>query len=182
MTYYHGTNVIIDKIDLNKSRLRTDFGKGFYFANVVETAQGWATRRAMISGGIPTILRYEINEEIFILCGKRFSPAPSLEWLDFISLNRQRVQINTSEKEPRHEYNWVSGPIANDDIADVVDEYLAGEISVEIALHRARALQQTYQLSLHTQTATDILNGESILFKQFKNGRWTKDWLKRTTG
>ena len=49
MTYYHGTNAIIGMIDLSRSRLRTDFGKGFYFASKADTAQGWATRRTMIS-------------------------------------------------------------------------------------------------------------------------------------
>jgi len=58
MMYYHGTNSIFNTIDLSKSRLRTDFGKGFYFTNKIGTAQGWATRRAMISGGIPTILQF----------------------------------------------------------------------------------------------------------------------------
>jgi len=179
MIYYHGTNSVIGIIDLNKSRLRTDFGKGFYFTSTIETAQGWATRRALISGGIATILRYEVNKEMFNLIGKRFSAEPSPEWLTFISLNRQHKHIGTPGKEPKHNYNWVSGPIADDDIADVVDEYLAGDISVETAVHRARALPQTYQLSLHTQAAVDIIDEENVTYKQFKNGRWTKDWLKR---
>jgi len=63
MIYYHGTNEIIEKIDISKSRLRTDFGKGFYFANSINTAQGWASRRALISGGIPTITATNIINE-----------------------------------------------------------------------------------------------------------------------
>ena len=180
MAYYHGTNALIGFIDLSKSRLRTDFGKGFYFANATDTAQGWATRRTMVSGGIPTILRYEFNNDLFDLSGKRFPAIPSIEWLDFISLNRQRSHPEVNEKEPRHGYHWVSGPIANDDIADVIDEFLAGEITCEAAVHRARALPQTYQLSLHTQVAADMINEEGVLYRQFKKGRWTKDWLNRT--
>jgi len=179
MAYYHGTNTIIDIVDLETSRLRTDFGKGFYLANKVETAQGWATRRAMISGGLPTILRYEVAEDIFSLQGKRFSNEPSIEWLEFISLNRRRNHTDPNKEEPRHKYHWVSGPIANDDIADVVDEYLAGDITTEEAVHRARALPQTYQLSLHTQVASCLIDETKVLYKQFKNGRWTKDWLRR---
>ena len=178
MTYYHGTNAIIGVIDLCRSRLRTDFGRGFYFASKADTAQGWATRRTMISGGIPTILRYEINKSTFDLYGKRFPKAPSIEWLEFISQNRQRSHVDMPESEPRHEYHWVSGPIANDDIADVVDEFLAGEITCELAVQRARALPQTYQLSLHTQAVAEMIDYEKVLYKQFKNGRWTKDWLK----
>ena len=180
MTYYHGTNALIGVIDLYKCRNRTDFGKGFYFANTTDTAQGWATRRAMVAGGIPTILRYEIKENIFHFEGKRFTTTPSIEWLVFISLNRQRKDIGTPGKEPRHNFHWVSGPIADDDIANVIDEFLAGEITSETAVQKARALPQTYQLSLHTQTAADALDENNVTYKQFKNGRWTKDWLKRT--
>jgi len=112
------------------------------------------------------------------LYGKRFPKAPSIEWLEFISQNRQRSHVDMPESEPRHEYHWVSGPIANDDIADVVDEFLAGEITCELAVQRARALPQTYQLSLHTQAVAEMIDYEKVLYKQFKNGRWTKDWLK----
>jgi len=179
MAYYHGTNTIISRVDFSLGRSRTDFGKGFYLASKVKTAQGWATRRAMISGGTPTILRYEFGDDLFKLDGKRFSNEPSHEWLEFISFNRQRKHKGMSGKEPRHEYHWVSGPIANDDIADVVDEYLAGDITSEEAVFRARALPQTYQLSLHTHLASDLVDESMVSYKQFKNGRWTKDWLKR---
>jgi len=177
--YFHGTNSIIGVVDLNKSRLRTDFGKGFYFANKIGTAQGWATRRSMVSGGIPTILQYEISSDLFNLKGKKFHNNPTIEWLEFISHNRQHSYTGSDKGEPRHDYNWVSGSIANDDIADVVDEFLAGEITAEAAVHRARALPQTYQLSLHTQLAAEIISEKNVSYRQFKNGRWTKDWLKR---
>jgi len=181
MAYYHGTNTIITRVDLSLSRNRTDFGKGFYLAGKADTAQSWATRRAMISDGVPTILRYEFADDLFNLYGKRFSNEPSHEWLDFISLNRQQKYSENSKNEPRHEYHWVSGPIANDDIADVVDEYLAREITREEAVRRARALPQTFQLSIHTILATSLINETNVSYKQFKNGRWTKDWLRRTT-
>jgi hypothetical protein len=39
---YHGTNAVISVIDLSVCRVRTDFGKGFYFTDRIETAKGWA--------------------------------------------------------------------------------------------------------------------------------------------
>ena len=181
MAYYHGTNMLIGAIDLSKSRMRTDFGKGFYLANMLETAQGWAARRAILSGGTPTVMRYEFKDDLFSLSGVRFASNPSTEWLEFISLNRRLSKTSLPDKEPRHEYNWVSGPIANDDIADVVDEYLEGDITSEDAIRRARALPQTYQLSVHTLLAVQLIENEKVSYKQFKNGRWTKDWLKQNT-
>ena len=176
MSYYHGTNIIIDTIDLSKSRLRTDFGRGFYFADKSETAQSWALRRMEFSGGIPTVLRYEVSNGIFKLHGKRFESEPSLEWLHFISKNRRLNDNNTSKNEPRHNYNWVSGPIANDKIADVVDDFLEGEISDVEAVKRARALPYTYQLSLHTKEAIFFVDESNITYKQFKSSKWSQSW------
>ena len=174
--------MVISEVDLSICRSRTDFGKGFYLANMVDTANAWAARRAMLSGGVPTVMRYELNEGMFSLYGNRFHSTPSKDWLEFISFNRKRKEkANAPENEPRHSFHWVSGPIANDDIADVIDEYLAGELSVEDAIRRARALPQTYQLSLHSQTAISYIDANSVSFKQFKNGRWTKDWIPNET-
>jgi len=176
LSYYHGTNLIIDTIDLSKSRLRTDFGKGFYFADKSETAQSWALRRMEFSGGIPTVIRYDVSNGVFRLHGKRFDKEPSLEWLHFISDNRRGKDNSSSVKEPRHDYNWVSGPIANDKIADVVDNYLEGDITDKEAVKLARALPYTYQLSLHTKEAVFFVNESNITYKQFKNSKWPKSW------
>ena len=74
MTFYHGTNKLIDSVDLSKSRNRTDFGKGFYFTDDVSTAFSWAIRKSEIEGeGIPTVLCYGISPDIYKLFGKRFS-------------------------------------------------------------------------------------------------------------
>ena len=179
MIFYHGTNKKIEMIDLSKCRLRTDFGKGFYLTDKLGTAQGWATRKTLLHGGTPTVLRYEINNEIDNLPGKLFERIPSSEWLEFICSNRLNNTKNAPAKEPRHNHNWVSGPIANDRIADVVDEYLAGEITIDLAIQRARALPQTYQLSLHTLDAIRFVDEANAYYKQFKNNKWTKNWLRR---
>lgn len=35
MILYHGSNVIIDKPDLMRSRINEDFGKGFYTTPII---------------------------------------------------------------------------------------------------------------------------------------------------
>jgi len=124
MLLYHGTNMVIGAVDLNKSRNRTDFGRGFYLADKIGTAQNWAARKAELHGGVPTILAYEADDDVFELPGCRFDTMPSYEWLAFICENRRKSPKSSAKREPRHEYNWVSGPIANDKIVDVIDEYL----------------------------------------------------------
>ena len=44
MKMYHGTYMIVDTIDLTKSRNRVDFGKGFYLTDKVGTAQSCYVR------------------------------------------------------------------------------------------------------------------------------------------
>jgi len=75
MALYHGTNARIDVIDLDKGRARTDFSKGFYLAGKLETACRWAANKVDLSGGIATVLRYEINNDLFSTYGKAFNEA-----------------------------------------------------------------------------------------------------------
>ena len=157
MFLYHGTHAVIGTINLGMCRNRTDFGKGFYLTDKVGTAQAWAIRKVELSGGSPTVIQYEVDDNLFELHGKRFNNIPELEWLIFICDNRRKYTHNAPIHEPRHEYNWVSGPIANDKIVDVVDEYLNNEISDVEAIRRSRALPATYQLSLHTQMSIRFL-------------------------
>ncbi|MDR2569529.1 MAG: DUF3990 domain-containing protein [Oscillospiraceae bacterium] len=41
---YHGSYIAVEKPDLSFSRLRTDFGKGFYLTPLKEQAKSWADR------------------------------------------------------------------------------------------------------------------------------------------
>lgn len=178
MVLYHGSNSLIGNIDLNKGRDRTDFGKGFYLSDKIGTAQRWAIRKVELSGGIPTVLQYETDKRLFELSGKRFNNLPDSEWLNFICFNRRRKSSDTS-KEPRHDYNWVSGSIADDDIANVVDDYIAGDIDEMEAIRRARALPQTYQFSLHTIETINFIDEINVYYKQLKKSRWSPKWIKR---
>ena len=87
MVFYHATNALIYTIDLSKSRNRLDFGKGFYLINKLGTAYDWAIRKVELEGeGIPTVLSYNINEDLYSILGLKFSNLPNQEWLDFICI------------------------------------------------------------------------------------------------
>ena len=180
MRFYHGTNMVIDAIDLAKSRNRVDFGKGFYLTDKIGTAQIWAIRKVELEGeGIPTILCYETGADLYSLHGQRFPDDPDIEWLSFICSNRRNTRPASTQKEPRHDFNWVSGAIADDKIVDVVAEYLRGETTCEEAIRRARALPKTYQLSLHTAVAISYVDDTNVIYKQLKRGSWSQNWIKR---
>jgi hypothetical protein len=48
MIVYHGSNIIIENIDLNKCRPYKDFGKGFYCTTIKSQAELMAKRVAAI--------------------------------------------------------------------------------------------------------------------------------------
>jgi hypothetical protein len=161
-------------IDLTKSRLRTDFGRGFYLTDKLGGAHEWALRNI---SGTPTVTQYEINPDINNADIKilRFNTATH-EWLEFVRKNREREgQKNTEIKEPRHNFDVVSGPIANDKVAIVVDEYCRELKTAEEALKEIRVIPNVIQYSLHTQKAVDFVT--AVAYQQYKNGKWS-NWIK----
>ena len=180
MNLYHGTNKLIGKIDLTKSRNHVDFGTGFYMTDKLGTAYDWAIRKVELEGeGVATVFCYEIDPQLYKMSGLRFSNTPETAWLEFICTNRRTDAPYPSANEPRHNFNWVSGPIANDKVVDVVAEYMRKEITAESAIMRLRVLPQTHQVSLHTTEAISFVDELNVMYKQLKNERWTQAWRKR---
>lgn len=53
MILYHGSNTIIDKIDLSKSKPNKDFGKAFYLSEQKQQAEEMAAFTVERFGGLP---------------------------------------------------------------------------------------------------------------------------------
>jgi len=173
MILYHGTDQIIDSIDFSKSRLRTDFGRGFYMSDRLGNAQDWAVDKSGLFG-TPTVMRYEVKDAIFhddTINSLRFNN-PTLEWLNFVRDNRRRDASGNNTKEPRHSYDVVSGPIANDKVAIAVDKYCRGKLNAEETLQEVKAIKNVFQLSIHTPLALTYI--EKITYSQRVNNSWTK--------
>jgi len=174
MILYHGTSQKLEDIDLNRSRLRTDFGKGFYMSDKLGNARDWAVDRSDISE-VPTVMRYNVRNTLFEdenVSRLRFDN-PTMEWLNFVRDNRRKVLDNGNNKEPRHSYDVVSGPIANDKVAIAVDKYCRGKLTAEETLHEIKAIKNVFQLSMHTQLALTYI--QSVTYSQYKNKKWS-DW------
>ena len=74
MKLYHGSNVEIDIIDLNRGRRGKDFGKGFYanpdYKQAVEFCSNVIRREGC---GVPTVTTFEFDESALELLNvKRF--------------------------------------------------------------------------------------------------------------
>ena len=65
MILYHGSNVIIDKIDLALCHPYKDFGRGFYLTDIESQAEDMAIRRVRIAGkGMPQVTAFEFDERL----------------------------------------------------------------------------------------------------------------------
>jgi hypothetical protein len=77
----------------------------------------------------------------------------------------------------RHAYGVVRGAIANDKVNFVVEDYLNGKITAEVAITRVKALPNVQQVSLHTSYTLTYLDLSSICYQeQISNGEWT-EWI-----
>ncbi len=74
MILYHGSNIEIDKIDLNKTRRGKDFGKGFYVSADYRQAVDFAHNVIKREGsGTPTVTSFLLDDNILNqLSVKRF--------------------------------------------------------------------------------------------------------------
>jgi len=179
--FYHGTTKVINVIDLSRSRSRTDFGKGFYLGDNLGESRKWAISQSMITE-TPTVMRYVLSDVIFNSenspLRKCWFSAPTVDWLNFVRDNRKLFSPNSQGKEPRHDYDIVYGPIANDKVVDVVDEYIDGEITAEEAIKRVKVIPSVYQMSFHTSLALSFIDQSQTEFQQrTQNKKWSV-WKK----
>jgi len=129
MKVYHGSYTAIDEIDLNRCEVGKDFGQGFYVTKLYEQANFWATRkgRAKRSAGVVTEFNFNENiPEIMELKVLKFD-GYNEEWLEFVVLNR----LNDSKHNQAHDYDIIEGPVADDKIAEQIQDYIDGIISKE---------------------------------------------------
>ena len=66
----------------------------------------------------PTVMRHVLSDAIFNFDDRSLSrlwfTSPTVEWLSFVRDNRRMIASNAQNLEPRHDYDVVYGPIAND--------------------------------------------------------------------
>ena len=126
ITLYHGSNVEIETINLDKCSPYKDFGKGFYLTDIKEQAKQMAVRRTRIAGEKkPTVTAYSFDERLLensSLQVKLFD-TPSKEWALFILANRKGWMQPV--------YDIVIGPIADDGVVFQLERYMHRLITLD---------------------------------------------------
>ena len=152
MILYHGSYKVIEKPDLSFSRLRTDFGKGFYLTPVKDQAVSWS-QRFLRESGTAAISFYDflpkqddkLPSDIKIL---EFD-THSRSWLDFITVCR----LGQSGLSQPIDIDWdlVIGGVANDKVFDTLQLYFDGLIGPEEAIGKLRYNKPNFQYCFKNQ-------------------------------
>ncbi len=152
---YHGSTVIVENPSLEILNYRTDFGKGFYTTTDIEQAKRWTKikkgriEKEQLNAQIHqyvNIYEYTENENLTIL---NFEEATE-EWLKFVFMNRQSDELV-------HKYDIVIGPVANDNLYQVLVSYENGIYDIEETIKRLKTYLLSNQISFHTLKSLECI-------------------------
>jgi len=155
MKVYHGSDVKIETINLSKCRIGTDFGRGFYVTKILKQAEDIAARVASWHDTLPVITEFEFNEYAFedkdfkVLRFESYTD----EWLDFVVKNRASIASKSM-----HDYDIVEGPVANDDIAARIYDYLNGDVAKEIFIAELHFKKPMHQICFCTTASLQMIS------------------------
>lgn len=145
MIVYHGSPAIVANPDVHHSRVRVDFGAGFYTTPLHEQAAHWCQR--FMRRGNAYINVYELDDDAFKLFSLLRFDSYSEEWLDFVLTCRRGLDKSS--------YDLVLGGVANDKVFNTVELYIENLISKQDALGRLRYAKPNSQLCIRSQAVID---------------------------
>lgn len=152
MKLYHGSNILITQIELNKSKPNKDFGKGFYLSDSYQQAFEMAKFKSFQLGGEPIVLEFEFDDKglsRFELKTKSFLDY-SEEWIDFIIDNRNGIK--------EHDFDFVYGPIADDKVGRQLRLFNDNDITKQQLLERLKYFKGiSFQYFFGTEKAIKLL-------------------------
>lgn len=153
MRLYHGSNIIIEQIDLSKCRPYKDFGQGFYLTAIKEQAEQMARRTSAIYGGEPIVTEFEFDESALSFLSVKMFKDPSEEWALFVMANRSRKNV-----QPTHDFDIVIGPVADDTIATLFRNFDDGIIDLPMLVQGLKYKKVPSQYLFHSAEAIKYLH------------------------
>lgn len=153
MKLYHGSNMLIEQIDLSKCKPYKDFGQGFYLTEIKEQAEQMARRTATIYGGEPVVTEFEFDETVLNTLSVKVFTEPDQEWALFVMANRSRKHM-----QPTHGFDIVIGPVADDTIATLFRNFDDGIIDLQMLVNGLRYKKVSSQYLFHSAEAIKYLH------------------------
>lgn len=152
MKLYHGSNIVIEQIELSKCKPFKDFGQGFYLTEIRGQAEQMAKRTSAIYGGEPVVTEFEFDETALNTLSVRIFGEPGEEWALFIMANRDRNKVH-----PIHCYDVVIGPVADDTIATLFRNFDDGIIDLQMLVNGLKYKKVSSQYLFHSAEAIKYL-------------------------
>ena len=140
---FHGSNVVVQNPKILIDGYYKDFGYGFYCTNILKQAKRWALTRKGAS--VVNYYSYTNNEKLKIRVFKEMAD----DWLEFVVSCRRGIE---------HNYDIVEGPMADDQVWDYVEQYVAGEISKTAFWELVKFRYPTHQIAFCTEAALATLS------------------------
>ena len=138
-----------------------DFGFGFYTTTNKEQAIGFAKKvfqRRKVGDCIVNI--YEIQEDLaFNECSLLKFESANEAWIDFVAANRQGTYQGKS-------YDFIFGPVADDDVYTTFSLYTVGVLTKEQTVEALKVKKLFNQLVLTTPKAISYLKFKGTLSKE----------------
>lgn len=151
MTLFHGSTQPIERPLAKIGRDNLDFGKGFYVTCLREQAELWARRMRLLRATDSAFVSlYEFDDESATSEGFRSLCFDSYDigWLEFIAASR-------NGKRPWLMFDWIEGGVANDQVIDTVEDFIAQRITAEQALGQLAYARPNHQMCLLNQVLID---------------------------
>jgi len=151
MIIYHGGTEIVKEPKIIKAYTGRDFGAGFYTTDIFEQAVKWAKRQALYRKKCVAVLNiYELDDSAFQILRVKAFEGYVMEWLDFVVSCRHDANFS-------HDYDLITGKIANDDVGETVQAVVDGLTSKEFALSKLAFIPANNQICLSTDNALKYL-------------------------
>jgi len=151
---YHGSYARIDEINLSLSQKGRDFGRGFYVTKIRFQAEQWATRKGKWRKTEGAVTEFWLHEELMRTLKLKVLhfEGYTKEWLDFVVLNR-----NNPSEQQAHDYDIVEGPVADDEVAQRISDYMRGDITKEQFLSELVYAKPSHQICFCTDFSLRVL-------------------------
>ena len=149
MILYHGSLEVVEHPQILEANRPLDFGTGFYTTTSLQQARRWVKLRMEqqnASVGYINIYEYTAKKGLHT---RRFRSANEA-WVDFVHANRTVQDYN-------HDFDIVTGPVANDNVYLSFNLYESGIITKRELIRRLKTYKLVDQLLFHTERSLETL-------------------------
>lgn len=142
---FHGSLECVSSPEIRQPNRTLDYGCGFYTTTSFTQAQDWVERHRKDTqkpkSGFVNV--YEIDVDFVKNNNCLWFDGPTEEWVDFVYSNRNNRNF-------KHNYDFVHGPVTNDRVYAAFTLYESGLINKQELIRELKTYSLIDQLLMHT--------------------------------